>query len=112
TITVNIALDSICDGANTQFDIDFTAGATPWDLVIDDGTNPAENLNDVPDPYTYNPSIFPIWVDDGSPDTDYVYSIQITDDNGCTNSYNSSTVTVFKIPETGPEYHISNDWGN
>ncbi|MDA3954971.1 MAG: hypothetical protein PF485_15095 [Bacteroidales bacterium] len=112
TITVNVALDSICDGINTQIDIDFTAGATPWDLVIDDGTNPVENIDDVLDPYTYNPSVFPIWVDDGSPDTDYVYSIQITDDNGCTNSYNSSTVTVFKIPDTGDQYHISNDWAN
>ena len=112
TITVNATLDSICTGDNTQIEIDFTTGATPWDLVIDDGTNPTENINNVGDPYTYTPNVAPIWIDDGSPDTDYVYSIQITDNNSCVNTLNSPTVTVFKIPETGSQYHISNDWGN
>ncbi len=111
TITIAAALDTICNGANTRIDIDFTTAALSWDLVIDDGTNPTETINGVGDPYAYIPAVAPIWVDDGTPDTDYVYTIQITDSNTCVNTLSSPTVTVFKIPETGPQYHISNDNG-
>ena len=112
TITVSAALDTICDGSNTQIDIDFTTASISWDLVIDDGTNPTETINGVGDPYAYIPVVAPIWVDDGTPDTDYVYTIQITDSNTCVNTLSSPTVTVFKVPDTGPQYHIEDGWSN
>ena len=114
TANITVAIDTICNGDFPLINIDFTTVATDWDLVIDDGTNPVENINVLAadDPYDYTPAVNPAWVNDGTPDTDYIYSIEITDSNGCVNTYNSPTITVFKVPETGPQYHISNDFGN
>ncbi|MBU8892406.1 MAG: G8 domain-containing protein [Bacteroidales bacterium] len=111
TLTANAALDSICDGNNTQISIDFTAGTGPFDFTITDGTTPENLVGIAADPYTFNPVTAPVWVDDGSPDTDYYYTITtITDTNGCTNTnIGNEKVTLFKIPETGAGYHIPND---
>ncbi|MEE4196942.1 MAG: hypothetical protein V2I54_04810 [Bacteroidales bacterium] len=114
TATVTVANDSICSGTKPTIAIDFTTPATDWDLILDDGTNPPENINvaAAADPYDYIPAVAPLWVDDGTPDTEYVYSIQITDSNGCVNTISSPVIDVFKIPETGPQYHIANDWNH
>jgi len=114
TANITVAIDTICNGDFPVININFTTAATDWDLVIDDSTNPVENINILAaeNPYDYTPVNNPEWVDDGSPDTDYVYSIQITDSNGCVNTYNSPTITVFKVPETGSQYHIKNDFAN
>ncbi len=113
TLAIDASLDTICTGDNTQMTLNFTAGTAPFDFTVSDGTN-TENLTGISaNPYTYSPVTNPTWIDDGSPDTDYTYTVTtITDANGCTNSnLGSGNVTVFKIPVTGPQYHISNNWG-
>lgn len=111
TATISATAVSICDGEFPVISIDFTTSASYWDLSIDDSVNPVENFNGVTnDPFEYIPQIIPVWVDDGSPDTYYIYSIQITDSNGCSSTYNSPTITVYKIPETGPQNHIPNTY--
>ncbi len=121
TLTVDASLDSICTGNNTQIEIDFTAGTAPYDFTVQRervvGTVLVnENLTNISaDPYTYTPASAPVWVDFGTfnPVVVYNYSVlTITDDNGCTNtSIGDVPVAVFKIPETGPQYHIGNTWG-
>jgi hypothetical protein len=111
-LTVNAALDSICTGNNTEISISFTAGTAPYNFTISDGTTTEALSNISANPYTYIPATAPVWVDDGSPDTDYFYTITtITDDNGCSNTnQGNEQVTVFKVPDTGPQYHIENTW--
>ena len=119
TATVNplptatiVANDSVCSGTKPTITIDFTTPATDWDLAMDDGTNPVENINvtAADEPYDYIPDVAPLWEDDGTPVTEYTYSIQITDSNGCVNTITSPVIYIFKIPKTGPQYHIANDW--
>lgn len=112
TITVDPLADTICDGETTRLEIDFTAGSGTYDFTITDGTNSEDLSGITDDPYTYEKSLN--WVDDGTPDTDYIFIITtITDSNGCSNiNIGNEAVKVFKIPETGPQYHISNDYGN
>jgi len=56
--------------------------------------------------------MIPVWNPADGVKSTTTYSItSITDDNGCSNvGSNSVNVVVFKIPETGPQYHIMNDW--
>ncbi len=119
TFTVDAVLDTICTGNNTQIEIDFTAGAAPFDFTVarDDEVpvTTTENLTNISaDPYTYIPATAPVWVDDGSPETVYIYRITtITDNNGCSSTnIGNEKGTVFKVPGTGPQYHIGNTWAN
>ncbi|PLX10295.1 MAG: hypothetical protein C0597_16995, partial [Marinilabiliales bacterium] len=115
TLTVNALLDTICDGDNTEIDLSLTAGSAPYTFTITDGTDTYNGTSAADDPYTPSGAMIPVWVDDGTPDTDYYFSITtITDNNGCTNNTNQGNekVTVYKLPETGPQYHIENNWGN
>lgn len=113
TLTVNVALDTICDGDNTEISVDFTAGTGPFDFTISEGSTPENLTNISADPYTYIPTTSPIW-SGVNPNVSYTYTITtITDANSCTNTNQGSTIIiVYKIPETGPQYHIPNDFGN
>jgi hypothetical protein len=109
TITIDANSGVICHGENTSMEIDFTAGSGTYDFTISDGTN-SENLTGISaDPYIYSKTL--VWVDDGTPVTDYHFTITtITDTNGCSNTnIGNELVKVYKIPETGPQYHISNE---
>ncbi len=117
TLTVNALLDTICTGNNIEISIDFTAGTAPFDFTVgredEVSTIVTDDLTNISaDPYTYTNS--PVWVDDGSPETNYTYSITtITDSNGCTNTnLGNEQVVVYKIPGTGSQNHIENTWGN
>lgn len=112
TATITVDNDSICSGTKPIITIDFTTPATHLDLTINDGTNPEENINVFAEdePYDYIPNVAPLWEDNGNPVKEYTYNIQITDSNGCVNRISSPVIYVFKNPETGPQYHISNDW--
>ena len=112
TATITVAKDSICSGTSPEMTIDFTTPPTGWNLTINDGTSPEENINvtETNDPYNYIPANPPTWIDDETPVTEYIYTIEITDSNGCVNTTSSPIIYVFKIPETGPQYHITNDW--
>lgn len=122
TLTVTTGFDNICDGDNTSLSIDFTAGTAPFDFtirrtrVVGSITNDEALTNISTDPYTYIPSLAPVWVDLGTlnVDVEYQYSIlTITDANNCTSTnIGNASVTVFKKPVTGPQYHIINTWGN
>jgi len=118
-LTVDSALDSICIGDNTEITINFTAGIAPFDFTVRrtdevSATDDEAFTGISADPYTYIPASAPVWIDDGTPETEYTYTIiTITDSNGCTNTnQGNANVVVFKIPETGPQYHISNEFGN
>ena len=115
TLTANPLLDTICTGDNTEIEIDFTVGTGPYNFTITDGTTPESLVGIAVDPYTYTPIVSPVWVDGGSNiNTDYFYMITtITDSNGCTSTnLGNEKVTVFKIPQTGPQHHIEDTWGN
>jgi hypothetical protein len=110
-LSVNPSFDRVCDGDNTEISVDFT-GTGPYDFTITNGITTETVSSGGDDPYTYIPLTAPVWLDDGTPDTEYTYSItSITDANGCTNTatQGSAQVTVYKVPETGPQYHISNE---
>jgi hypothetical protein len=109
TFTVNELLDTICHGATSEIELNFTAGVAPFVFTLTDGSN-NYNLTTSDDPYTYTTEVLN-WTDAVNPYSDYVFYIStITDDNGCTNTnLGSETISVFKIPETGPQYHIKND---
>lgn len=113
TLSVNPALDSICDGENTEILLTVTTGATPFDFTISDGVRvPTETFINRVSPFTYIPASRPIWSLPLAGKV-YTYSItNITDNNGCSNTgANTVEVTVFKIPETGPQYHVPNNFG-
>ncbi len=114
-LKVDPALAKLCEGQSTQITIDFTGSGT-YDFTISDGTN-STNITGVASSYVYSPTMS--WINDGtatpSPETDYYFTITtLTDSNGCTNNTNfgNEKAVVFKLPETGPQYHISNDFGN
>jgi hypothetical protein len=116
TLTL-VGNENICCGQNTQIDITFISGTGPYDVTITDGVNtPNVVLNGISGaPYEYIPvdPYIPAWVNDGTPDTEYTYTIvTITDSNGCVNTnIGSVSITVWKRPETGPQYHIPNTFG-
>ncbi|MBI9052166.1 MAG: hypothetical protein JEY96_00015 [Bacteroidales bacterium] len=114
-VNMSILNDTICDGDDPQIQFDFIAGAANFSVTITDGTN-SETINGIAtNPYQYYlPTVKPLWnVADGISST-YTYTItNITDSNGCSNvGSNTVDVDVFKVPSTGPNYHIPNDWGN
>ncbi len=111
TMTIVPAMDKICDGDFTSLKIDFTAGTGPYNFSLTYGSTSDSRSGITANPYTYNSANLP-WIDDGTYDTDYTFVIPvITDANGCSNTnLGNKTVTVFKQPETGPTYHISNDF--
>ncbi|SDB81321.1 beta strand repeat-containing protein [Williamwhitmania taraxaci] len=115
TIAINPVLDTLCNGDNTEIVIDFTAGASPFTVTISDqAAIPITQV--IPtiaaDPYTFSPATPPAYVDGATPFTNYYYTITfLTDNNGCTRTnIGNEKVTVFKIPETGPQYHVPNNF--
>ncbi|MFO7938373.1 MAG: hypothetical protein R6U66_01335 [Bacteroidales bacterium] len=111
TLTVNAGFDKICHGENTEISIAFT-GTGPFDFTITNGTTTETVNNGGDDPFVYRPDTPPVWLDDGTPDTHYTYRVTaVTGANGCTHTVpqGNAQVMVYKIPETGPQYHISNE---
>jgi len=116
---VNIDVSSsICSGDNALVTVSLTSGINPFSFTYSvDGVNdPAINNVTSPHSFTKGPMI---WVPAGSPPspyTDYVFRIeQVVDGHGCVNDYTidvkpSDTLRVYKIPETGPTYHVPNNY--
>ncbi len=101
---------SICDGDQSELTITITGGTSPYNIVLTDGTN-TYNFNNVTSPYVWNtPNL--TWSGPGTYNV-ITYSITtVTSANGCSNSgSNTVDVNVYKIPETGPEYHVPNNFG-
>ncbi|MBN1989253.1 MAG: hypothetical protein JW783_07660 [Bacteroidales bacterium] len=87
-------------------------GVSPTYYLLLDGVEyaPYETLIDPkPNPFTTDPLIW----SGATPDKDYVFSLRVTNTTtGCTSAYVTKTVKVWKIPETGPPYHIPNTFGD
>jgi len=100
---------SICDGDQSELTITISGGTSPYSIVLTDGTN-TYNLNNVTSPYIWTtPNL--TWSGPGTYNV-ITYSItSVTSANGCSNSgSNTVDVNVYKIPETGPEYHVPNNF--
>ncbi|MEW5845863.1 MAG: hypothetical protein AB1777_06305 [Bacteroidota bacterium] len=116
---VNIDVStSICSGDDALVTVTLTSGISPFSFTYSvDGVNdPAINNVTSPHSFTKGPMI---WVSAGSPPspyTDYLFRVeQVVDGHGCVNDYTidlkpSDTLRVYKIPETGPTYHVPNNY--
>ncbi len=122
-ITGLISTTPICEGDEVEIQITFN-GLPPFTFSLEDNHGGEWNNNDVDigdlsgvGPFTYNFLIpgSPVWI---SPDLPTIYQYSITfveDDSGCGEGIVLGVpleVEVFKIPETGPQYHIPNIFGN
>lgn len=118
----NVTIDvtpTICSGDNANVTITLTSGITPYSFTYSvDGVNeaPINNVNVSPHSLTKGPMV---WIPAGSPPspyTDYYFQVEhVVDGHGCQNDYTidpkpNDTLRVYKIPETGPQYHIPNNF--
>lgn len=100
---------SICDGDHSELTITFAGGTSPYSYQLTDGTN-TYNFNNVTSPHVYTtPNL--VW-SGPNPDKVITYSIPtVTSANGCSNTgSNTVDINVYKIPETGPQYHVPNNF--
>ena len=112
----------VCEGEAVEIEI-LLVGVPPFNFTVNESysgrTWNVSNL-DVPSgtTYTYSINTVPVWVDQGNPApgvANFTYTVtNLTDDSGCGtgSTSGSATVDIFKIPQTGPQYHISNDFAN
>jgi len=103
-----------CDGNAVQVNIVFT-GAPPFAFTMQDAQGHSWSVSGINvtsgSTYTYSiPAAYTTWLGP-SISTTYTYSITSASDNNACNATSisgSATVNVYKIPETGDQYHISN----
>lgn len=113
TLAIVPSYGNICDGDNTELTITLSGGTSPYSFDITNGTS-TESISGATSPYTFNPIVAnkPVWLGPDASKT-YTYSIPtVTSANGCSNTgSNTVNVVVWKIPETGPQYHVPNNHG-
>jgi hypothetical protein len=121
-ITSVLSDNPACEGLPVQFEITFN-GTPPFTFSMADNFGNTWNnvvvtlaqLSGV-GPYTYTftlPDQYPTWVAPALPNA-YIFNVtNITDSSGCgLGSIGAGvTVNVYKLPETGPQYHIPNTFG-
>ena len=82
-------------------------------VIIDDHGAPFEHSSE--ETFSYLDENL-VWYDIGERPingTKYTYTlIGFTDANGCPGTFNNTDIDVWKIPETGPQYHIPNTFGH
>lgn len=110
--TATIAItgsSSICDSDQTELTITFAGGTSPYSFDLTDGTN-TYSLNSNNPNYVYSTGSL-TWLGP-NPSRVITYSIPVvTSANGCSNTgSNTVDVNVYKIPETGPQYHVPNSF--
>ncbi len=100
---------SICDGDASELTITLSGGTSPYNFSLTDGTN-TYNFNNVTSPYVYSTDNL-VW-SGPNPSKVITYSIPtVTSANGCSNSgSNTVDINVYKNPETGPQYHVPNNF--
>ncbi|MEJ5316407.1 MAG: hypothetical protein WHS63_05325 [Tenuifilum sp.] len=110
-----------CENNEVQLRLEFT-GTPPFSFTISDNHGHSWNrtvaLGELTGtgPYTFNYTIpdNPTWISPAAPPTVYTYTItSISDDSGCgagTVIGSGVSVNVYKIPETGPQYHVPNNF--
>ena len=118
-ITNLITDATICEGEEVTFEITFS-GTPPFTFTVEN--NYGESWTETTDgtlvgtgPYTFNYTVPdpPVW---NAPDLPNVFTytiISITDDNSVVGNIVGAgqSVNVWKIPETGPQFHIPNTFG-
>jgi len=102
---------TICEGDPYTLSTSFTSIATPYDIDIQlDGSSVtlpiSSGLTD--NPFIYSPTL--VWTGTTDPNMINSYTVTVIDSNGCTSTSGIVSVTVKKRPETGPQYHIPNDF--
>lgn len=120
-ITQLLTSANACENNAVQLRIKLT-GTPPFTFTISDGHGHSWNKTVTAveltgsGPYTYDYTIpdNPTWISPAAPPTVYTYSItSITDNSGCgagTVIGSGVNVNVYKIPETGPQYHVPNNF--
>jgi hypothetical protein len=116
-----------CEGTDITIDIDFT-GTNPYEFrirryfvdetsaeieqIIDDSGTVFTHSSELQYSYQFDNLT---WYDNGvrpAETTEYHYTlIDFTDSNGCPGTITPAPINIWKIPETGPQYHISNTFG-
>ena len=121
TITGLATGAQICNGDAVQVNI-LLVGVPPFSFTVNESysgrTFNINNLNVASGTtYTYTITPSPAWQDQGNPTpyiATYTYTItNVSDNSGCGvgSCSGSASVDVYKLPETGPQYHISNNFG-
>jgi hypothetical protein len=107
----------ICDGEVVQLNILLT-GQPPFNFTVQDDHGHSWAVNNLNvasgSTYVYTIPANPIWIGPVAVKTTYIYTVTgLTDANGCAEATptGSATVEVYKIPTTGPGYHIPNNFG-
>ncbi len=119
--TALISSATICEGEQVTLEITFS-GAPPFTFSVEndqgqswiDQVAAGADLNGT-GPYTYEFTVPdpPVW---NSPDLPNIYTYtltSVTDGNSSSGDIVGAgiSVDVFKIPETGPQYHVPNTFG-
>lgn len=120
-ITQLLSASPICDGEVVELRIAFT-GTPPFTFTLTDGqgTTWADLVALEADlsgtgPYTFDLTVptNPVWIGPGVP-TVYTYTLTTMSDSGGCGSGTvvgaGVSVDVYKVPETGPQFHIPNTW--
>lgn len=120
TIAFTAGNGVICNGDDTQLEVTVTTGTTDFDITVGNNRNAfTSSVVGATSPWTFEPGTLdpgqePVWIPTDGASSTYTYTITtITDAIGCTaTNVDNVDVEVYKIPETGPQYHIENTWGN
>jgi hypothetical protein len=123
TLSVDsIAPLTVCDGEMVTIYFKIIAAAE-FDFTLNEGGSARTFTIDETDPdlilvggTTYSYTFTAVWLDQSGPTpglATFVYTVSnFTDTSGCdTQVSGSATLDVWKIPETGPQYHIPNTFG-
>lgn len=106
---------NICDEEGITLSLGGSGIGTYYTFYLNlDGTE-IDHIDEtvaITNPYNYVVTADKIPWTTGGPSHDYTFSLQVVNDNtGCRSTWDNEIVSVWKKPETGPEYHIPNTYG-
>lgn len=112
TATLNVdGSSSICDNETVTLLLSRSGAGSFYTFYLQkDGADymSFDQSTATTNPYSYTTENL-IWIA-GTPGDDYSFRLRIVNNTtGCSSIWDEEIITVFKIPETGPEYHIPND---
>ena len=108
-ITLN-GLAVICQGETAVYTTEDGMTNYSWTISAGGSVSAGGGINDNTVTVIWNPATFPPAQVPPLPSAQTV-SVNYIDANGCSAASDEVlNVDVFKIPETGPEYHIENTW--
>lgn len=107
TITVTATPAAICFGESVN--LTATGGSSyTWSSL------PVASLSDLSATDVANPTYTPLVnpTTGTAPDIKLVTTFSVVVSDGACSNTGTVDVTVYRLPETGPQYHIENSWGN